>query len=453
MRVAIVGAGWAGLAAAVELTHAGLRPTVFEAARSVGGRARTLAPLSSLSPVSPQSAPLDNGQHILIGAYRESLRLMRRVGVSPEAALLRLPLQLCFTDGSGLQWPKSDAPPAWQALRAIASARGWTLRDKAALLYSATLWGARGFNCADTITVAQLCARLTQRLRDEFIDPLCVSALNTPAHEASGRVFLRVLRDSLFGGRGSADFLLPRTDLGACFADSAAQWLRERGATLHTGTRVQRLEPLESAKPLSGAAQQRWRLEGAEFDAVLVATHSREALRLLCDLAPPGWLATAQALRFEAITTVYAQVPHLPSGSDVLPAPMLALRSPPGQPAQFVFDRGQLGGPAGLLAFVVSASEGTRRTLEGQVLAQARTQLGLENLQAVQTVVEKHATFACTAGLQRPAAGALRAGLWAVGDYLDGPYPATLEGAVRSGCAGAAAVLQSAAAGAGAGTP
>jgi predicted NAD/FAD-dependent oxidoreductase len=104
-------------------------------------------------------------------------------------------------------------------------------------------------------------------------------------------------------------------------------------------------------------------------------------------------------------------------------------------PAQFVFDRGQLGGPPGLLAFVVSASTGDRDTLQAQVLKQAQVQLGL-SLQAVQTVVEKRATFACTPGLKRPPS-LIAPGLLACGDYVAGPYPATLEGAVRSGVAAA----------------
>jgi hypothetical protein len=116
---------------------------------------------------------------------------------------------------------------------------------------------------------------------------------------------------------------------------------------------------------------------------------------------------------------------------------MLALRSAPDAPAQFVFDRGQLGGPEGLLAFVVSASDGSRESLQAAVLAQAERQLaglGLPALQPVQTVVEKRATFACTPSLVRPPQ-AIAPGLLAAGDYVDGPYPATLEGAVRSGWA------------------
>jgi len=118
---------------------------------------------------------------------------------------------------------------------------------------------------------------------------------------------------------------------------------------------------------------------------------------------------------------------------------MLALRNTAAHPAQFVFDRGALGGPAGLLAFVVSASTGDRATVQAQVLAQAQAQLGL-TLQPVQTVVEKRATFACTPGLQRPAQRIVP-GLLACGDYVAGPYPATLEGAIRSGIEAARCIV------------
>jgi hypothetical protein len=143
------------------------------------------------------------------------------------------------------------------------------------------------------------------------------------------------------------------------------------------------------------------------------------------------WLAQARGLQHEALCTVYAQA----SGVR-LKQPMLALPASASEPAQFVFDRGQLGGPAGLLAFVISASNGDSATLTQQVLAQAARQLGLSDLQPVQTIVEKRATFACTPGLQRPATQ-IAPGLLACGDYIAGPYPATLEGAVRSGLAAA----------------
>jgi predicted NAD/FAD-dependent oxidoreductase len=180
----------------------------------------------------------------------------------------------------------------------------------------------------------------------------------------------------------------------------------------------------------------RWLLDGEPFDVVLLATSAPEAGRLLRDAATHApeptaqalrtWTEAAEALRYTAITTVYAWRP-----AARLSLPLLALRHDEDAPAQFVFDRGQLGGPAGLLAFVISASLGERDTLQALVLQQAHVQLGLQ-LQPVQTVVEKRATFACTPALQRPGQF-IAPGLLACGDYVAGPYPATLEGAVRSG--------------------
>lgn len=434
MKVAVIGAGWAGMAAAIAHTQAGRQVTVFEAARTVGGRARAVP--GNLP--DGTAAQLDNGQHILIGAYAECLRLMRLVGVDPDAALLRLPLTLQFPDGQGLQLP--DLPPPLDALLGIARAKGWLWRDKLALLRAATGWQLHGFRCAPETSVAQLCATLTPRLMAEFIDPLCVSALNTPAREASGQVFLRVLQDSLFSGRGGSNLLLPRADLGALFPEAAARWLRQQDGQVITGQRIQRLHPLPRG---------RWQLVGADtvaeapevFDHITLACPPWEASRLVEGLAGAAglaaasrWSATANALRFEAITTVYA---HAPGAR--LAEPMLALRSTAAHPAQFVFDRGQLDGQHGLLAFVVSASHGERTHIEHQVLQQASAQLALPALQPVQTVVEKRATFACTPGLQRPAMQVLP-GLTACGDYVEGPYPATLEGAVLSGTAVAASV-------------
>ena len=154
MKVAVIGAGWGGMAAAVQAAQAGHAVTVFEAGRAPGGRARAVAAQrADGTPVL-----LDNGQHILIGAYTECLRLMRAVGVDPDQALLRLPLQLVFPDGAGLQLP--DVPPPWDALTGIARARGWSLGERLALLARAARWRLAGFACPPGTSVAGLCAGL-----------------------------------------------------------------------------------------------------------------------------------------------------------------------------------------------------------------------------------------------------------------------------------------------------
>lgn len=429
------------MAAAVTATQAGHDTTVFEATHAYGGRARGLKGLTNCSLPNGMPMTLDNGQHILIGAYTETLRLMRQVGVDPNHALQSLPMTLLFPNNQGIRF--TDWPTPLDALGGILGARGWSLGDKASLLRAAVGWRLQGFSCAADLSVADLCRTLTPKIKAELIEPLCVSALNTPAERASAQVFLRVLRDALFGLQGSSRLLLPRVDLSALFPDAASTWLQQHGGQLRLGQRVQTLQARKGGPDQKNG--QGWSVDGENFDAVMLATSASNAALALLYIGQAStekianqiqpWMALCRALQFERIATVYAW-----AANARLAHPMLALCSGALQPAQFVFDRGQLGGPPGLLAFVVSAAEGDRATLETQVLAQAQAQLGL-NLQAIQTVVEKHATFACTPGLQRPAMQ-IAPGLLACGDYVDGPYPATLEGAVRSGVAAARALNQ-----------
>lgn len=411
LRVGVVGGGWAGIAAAVRATEAGHRVTLLEMASRLGGRARG---------VEVDGLALDNGQHILIGAYHRTLALMRRVGSDPAATLARLPLELRHPDGRGLRFP--PGAPWLGFARAVATARGWSWPDRLAFLGVASGWALRGFRCAPSLTVDQLCARLPRSVRDILIDPLCVAALNTPAHEASAAVLLRVLRDALFGGPGASDLLLPRRSLDELLPSPAYSWLTAHGAEMRLGHRVQRLEQ----------AGGDWQLDGERFDAVVLACTAAEAARLAAALEP-DWAARADALRYEPIVTVYL---HSPGAR--LPAPMTALAAGPMAPAQFAFDHGALGGPSGVFAFVISgARTWVERGLEatGQaVVAQARAALGDSGPapELLRVLAEKRATFRCAPALLRPGP-VIRPRLLAAGDHVDGPYPATLEGAVRAG--------------------
>ena len=440
LKVAIVGAGWAGCAAAVQAARLGHDVTLYESARIPGGRARRVDITHH-----GKALTLDNGQHILIGAYSETLRLMADLGVDADAAMLRIPLTMKFPDGSGLQLPRLQAP--LDALLGIAAAKGWSWRDKAALLIAACAWQLRKFQCPAQQSVAELCRKLTPRVMATLIEPLCVSALNTPADRASAQVFLRVMRDALFSTTGGSNLLLPKVDLSALLPDAALAWLTQQGAKVNLRSRVNQLTQtgtrwqvgLASGAAVAGAVaanESSRELQPAEtdsFDRIILACPVNAAANLVQSTGLPcaAWLSSANKLTFEAITTVYAVGSTKP-----LAQPMLALPSCSNFPAQFVFDRGQLGGPAGLLAFVISASNADAQTLSKQVSAQAAAQLGLSQLDIVQTIVEKRATFACTPNLDRPNQN-IAAGLLAAGDYVAGPYPATLEGAIRSGLAAA----------------
>jgi squalene-associated FAD-dependent desaturase len=414
-KVAVIGGGWAGLAAAIEATRQGDAVTLIEMAPQLGGRARR---------VDAGELVLDNGQHILIGAYTETLRLIRLVGVDPAQAFVRTPLRLHDPSGHGLSLP--SGPPMLAFLRGVVNQQGWTWHERLRLLMAAAGWRWRRFECDAALSVAELTATLPAALRRDLVDPLCVAALNTPAQLASASVFLRVIHDALFAGPGSADLLLPRQRLSDLLPTPAAAWLQRSGAAIRLGRRVERL------------AQQgtQWAVDGQPFDQVVLAATATEAARLAQPVAPE-WAAMAAALRYEPIVTVYAQ-----SDGTRLPQPMLALRSDDAQlPAQFVFDHGQLGGRPGLLAFVISGAQGWLdrgpQATRQATLAQGQAQLGAhlkEPLRHLRDLTEKRATFRCVPALVRPPMQILP-GLHAAGDYVAGPYPATLEGAVRSGVA------------------
>ncbi|PXW95034.1 squalene-associated FAD-dependent desaturase [Sphaerotilus hippei] len=421
-RVAVVGAGWAGLAAAVAATTRGHAVTLFEMAAQAGGRARSLA---------TGEPRLDNGQHLLIGAYAATLALMRQVGVDPEAVLRRQPLALLDQDGRGLRLPAGH--PVLAFSRAVWAMSHWSLGERLALSRAALGWMRARFRCEASLTVAQLSARLPSRVRAEIIDPLCVAALNTPATTASAAVFLRVLQDALFAGPGSSDLLIPRRPLAELLPEPALAWLARHGADLRAGQRVQSLQP--------GPAAAGWRLDDEPFDQVILACSSTEAARLTRGIAP-DWSARAAGLRHEPILTAYVQAPGAR-----LAAPMVALREGPDAPAQFAFDHGALGATPGLFALVVSGATPWVQRGPADSAAALLRQAGevLRPLHAggrspaatlLQVIAEKRATFLCTPGLSRPPAR-IAAGLLAAGDGIDGPYPATLEGAVRSGRAAA----------------
>lgn len=420
--IAVVGAGWAGLSAAVAACQAGHRVHLFEMAPQAGGRARS----HDLA-----AGRLDNGQHILIGAYRDTLQLMRQVGIDVDDALFRSPLSLRYPDGTGLRLP--SGPPTLAFLRGVLGVAHWSLVERLALLQAAARWRLQGFRCAPGLTVGALCSTLPDAVIRDLVEPLCVAALNTPMSDASAQTFLRVLKDALFAGPGSADLLLPRRGLSDLLAAPALAWLAANGATLHQGHRVMAV--------VAGAGHPvAWRVDGEAFDGVVIATTAREASRLVADI-DPRWSRTAGALAYQPIITVW--VSGLPGS---WPFPMVALRAGPNAPAQFAFDLGSLGGPAGVSAFVVSgAAAWVERGLPATasaVLAQASAEFADPASTAPALVhidAERRATFACVPDLRRPAP-VIAPGLVAAGDYIDGPYPATLEGAVRSGREAAAAL-------------
>jgi hydroxysqualene dehydroxylase len=425
-RIAVIGGGYAGLACAVELTRGGAQVTLFERSHTLGGRARV---------VIKDGHRVDNGQHILIGAYTELTRLMRITGQTPKS-LLRLPLTL-ITPGQ-LRLVAARLPAPLHLAAGLLRAQGLTWADRRAMLRLMNHLKRRDWHIEPDISVAELLRDTTQtaRLSDLIWVPLCVAALNTHAHEASAQVFANVLRDSLAANASASELLLPRTDLTELFPVQAGRYLATRRGRLETGTTITAIARGDDGFALEGDHSPRQR-----YGQVVIATAPYHAGALLRSAGCTAQAEAVDALRHEPITTVYLALDDRLR----LPAPMIGLTD---GPAQWAFDRGALEGEAGLIACVISASgphgELTREELEAAVRQQLERQLRIR-LSAPDwsmTITEKRATFACTVGVSRPGLRTPLPGLWLAGDYLDSPYPATLESAVRSGCAAAAAALR-----------
>ncbi|MEB0031751.1 hydroxysqualene dehydroxylase HpnE [Undibacterium sp. RTI2.1] len=440
-HIAVIGAGWAGCAAATELASRGATVSLFEAARTLGGRARR---------VDLHGHALDNGQHILLGAYSASLAIMRKVGIDLDAALLRLPLQMVYPNHiDGMQFIAPKLPAPLHLLLALLRAKGLDKQDKLALARFSTTARWMGWQLNQDCSVTELLERFdqTDRLCQLMWNPLCIAALNTPPERASAQVFLNVLRDSLGAKRAASDMLLPKLDLSALFPEQARQWIEAAGGNVHLGTTVKHITP---------TAQHGWQLDFTsadtshqqEFDALIVATNPEQATRLLGGNLREETTRQLSGFGYEAITTCYLQY----DTKLQLSRTFFALRDQPERQhwGQFVFDRGQLHpSQAGLLAVVVSASEqaialgnSALATAIAQQLAQVFQLPQLANPLWHQIISEKRATFSCTPALDRPDNNLGLSNCFIAGDYTKGDYPATLEAAVRSGVAAAKLCLQ-----------
>jgi squalene-associated FAD-dependent desaturase len=410
----------AGLAAASRLASRGASVTVFEPAKQLGGRARG---------IEYKGVMLDNGQHIMLGAYRETLALLAQADVDTSQAFLRLPLQLHMQDIKNKQAISLQArnwlPAPLHILGGFLAAQGLSLGSKLAALRFMTWAQLQRFQLKHDIPLREFLAqrKQTHQLTAAIWEPLCLAALNTPISEASAQVFLNVLRDSFARKKSDSDMLLPRADLNTMLAQPLADWLCGQGAKFVRHS-VKKVESSESGFNVFTDAQ------AQPFSHVILACGPHQLKHIELPDAVANALPT---LEYQPITTVYLQFDeHLQ-----LPRPMTGLVN---SLSQWVLDRGRMCGQKGLLAVVISADKSSadmpNAKLAEQVLAelkQAFPNLGEPLWHKV--ITEKFATFACKPDLARPTGLTPLPGLFLTGDYIENGYPATIEGAVRNGVA------------------
>lgn len=435
--VIIIGAGWAGLAAAIKLTQAGKNVLVLESAKQTGGRARG---------IKFNSHNVDNGQHILIGAYYECLNLFKTIGIDTATKLKQLPLQLTVIDKNKtalkLTAPKLPAP--YHLLYSLLTAKGLSFKDKIAAMRFGLYLKKNNYIFAQDISVSALfiATKQTGRLIKNLWEPLCLATLNTPVHKASANIFMRVFKDAFTLHRKDADTLLPTVNLSELFPVAAVNYIESHGGLVKLKSRVENL--IIKNNQITGVEISQG-LDTAhiiESSQVIIATAPQNLKKLFSkhqDLKPVS--SAIKQLNFEPIVTIYLQY----SGNPKLDHNMIGMT---GTLSQWVFDRHNFCQQQGLISVVISA-DGEHMTMDDDTLAKSvHDEISVlfgnnVTLQDYFVIREKRATFACevNSSTLRPKNITTVTGLYLAGDYTDTSYPATLEGAVRSGITAAKNII------------
>lgn len=425
MHVCVIGGGIAGLSAATVLASKGIKVSLLDAAPQLGGRARTVA-----VEFNSQVHQLDNGQHILLGAYSETLKLLEMVGVKEQDAFERIPLNLEIHSKSELSFrlkPVSYLPAPLNQLIGFLSCQGLRWHERFSAIQFMAKIKQNNFQIMNDEPLAIFL--LKNRQHNNIIrllwEPLCLAALNTPIQLASTKVFLNVLRDT-FKNKSDSDFLLPKLDLSQLFSQPIARYLTTHNCNILQNKRVKSVSQTEKGYKVSTREE--------IFDAshVIIAMSPVRLRNVLGDLPKLHHIAEqTDSYAYQPITTIYLQYAQ----SATLSAPMLGLTN---TLSQWVFDRGFLCHQLGLMAVIISA-EGKHQELTQDELALKVAQ----ELKATfpqldkplwhKVISEKRATFSCNVNLPRPAQLTPYKGLFLAGDYTYADYPATIEGAVRSG--------------------
>ncbi|WP_036303110.1 hydroxysqualene dehydroxylase HpnE [Methylotenera sp. L2L1] len=426
-HIAIIGGGCAGLSAAATLTERGYSVTLFEASSQLGGRARTVVVENK-----DLLQLLDNGQHILLGAYSATLSLLEKAGVKEEAAFLRLPLQLNMQSSAAKSIfslkSANYLPAPFNILVGFLFCKGLSFNERITALRFMRHLQSSNYEIINDKPLAKYLKQHKQspKLVQMLWEPLCLAALNTPIAKASSKIFLNVLRDSFSGSKKDSDFLIPKQDLSQIISHPLAHYIQAKGGSIKLNHRIRTLVEADNGFNLET------RQGTFHFSHVIVATSPARTDKLLEQL--PKLKASQDKThhyQYQPIYTVYLRYP-----SEIkLPQVMSGLS---GTLSQWVFDRGTLCGEKGLLAVVVSA-EGKHQKLTQDDLALSvakELKLAFPHLPKPlwhKVIAEKRATFSCVPDLARPTNRTAQNNLYLAGDYTYASYPATIEGAVRSG--------------------
>ncbi len=431
----VIGGGFAGLSAACALADRGARVMVLEARPALGGRATAFT--------DPQSGErVDNGQHILMGCYRETFRFLRRIGAESHVRLQSdLAADMITRDG---RQTRLVCPPLPAPLNLIAGVVDWEAlrwRDRWSILKlrqplanaRATLQGRVGRLAASPDeTVKQWLERngQTPRLVELLWEPLAVAALNQPIDRAAALPFTRVLAEMLGPDPHDSSVALPLKPLDELYVEPARAFLEARGGSVRTN------------------AAARVAFDKEAVSHVIVRDETLRAGAVVC--AAP-WHAWAEIFApgpsaLQPVLDAAARTPASPIVTVNLWFDRVVLDSAfvglPGRVNQWVFDkRVAFGERASHLSTVSSgAADVVARSNEQLIdlamaeITDAIPAIGDATLRHATVVREKRATFSLAPGLPaRPGTKTPVKGLLLAGDWIDTGLPATIESAVVSG--------------------
>ncbi len=438
-EIIIIGAGWSGLSCAVKLAQYGHKVCVLESAHHAGGRARGVTFKHFLS-----NQVLDNGQHIMLGAYHETLSLFKRLNINETDILERQPLNfnLYSPKHSPIKLVLSKLPAPLHILMAFITMKGLTVPERFKIITMMIKLAVRQYKLKQDMSVNDLlqCYRQPLKTIQSLWEPLCLATLNTPIETASAQVFLNVLRDSFSRSRLNSDLLFFRQDLSSVFSSPAIDFICHHDGEIQYKEKVLKLHT-DSKHSFSVKTS----LANYKCQTIVIATPPHIADKLLSTLTSDNQPLNQKILkpysaslnyRYEGIYTVYLQYPP----DTRLPSRMVGFFD---TIAQWAIDRSLVDQP-GLIAIIISGP-GKHQSMSHKTLAEtvhSELILCLPNLPDVisyQVINEKRATFSCQVNIQqqRPENSTHINGLFLAGDYTNTHYPSTLEGAIRSGQAAA----------------